>query len=174
MKKVAVLLSLVLSVGAVSVAEGRLTKRSQITTRGLGSVVVGMTRDQAERAAGKDFRLRGEPRDRCRYALPESGPRGVAFMLVDGVVARVDVSRPTVATVSGVRVGDTEGKVYRTYEGRTKTTRHKFARGGHYIEFVPRDRAERTFRVVFEIRAQKVDLIRAGRLPEVRFAEGCS
>ena len=151
----------------------RLKPTSKVSTQGLGPVRIGMTKVRAERAAGVRMRYLGGARSGCRYMRPADRGIRASFMLTRGRISRVDVSRRGIATPSGIRVGDSEASVRRRFAGRLRITRHVYS-NGYYLEFVPRDRAERNRRVIFETTRGRVGYIRAGRLPEVRYIEGCS
>ncbi len=175
MTRLVALVALALLVLAAPAGAGRerLTPDSRLSTAGLGPVEVGMTRAQAERAGG--VRLRFEPglTGECRYARPRDRGIRASFMFTGRLIARVDVSRRGIATTSGFRVGDREAAVRRRFAGRLRITRHAYT-DGWYLEYVPGDRAERNRRVIFETDGDRVTGIRAGRLPEVRYVEGCS
>ncbi len=163
---------LVLAAPALAGRE-RLTPSSRVSTAGLGPVEVGMTRAQAERAGG--VRLVGEGRLRdCSYARPRDRAIRASFMFTGRIVVRVDVRRRGIATTSGIRVGDREARVRRRFGARLRIAPHAYDPEGRYLELVPRDRAERNRRVVFETDGRRVTYIRAGRLPEVRYIEGCA
>lgn len=154
-------------------AAARLTSASKVSTQGLGPVRVGMSKARSERAAGMPMRFSGPARFGCRYMEPADRRVRASFMLTRGRVVRVDVARRGIATPSGVRVGDSEASVRRRFAGRLRVSRHEYT-DGYYLEFVPEDRAERNRRVIFETSRGRVSYIRAGRLPEVRYIEGCS
>lgn len=150
-----------------------LTTSSRVSTSGLGPVLVGMTVRQAERAGGVDLASDGQQRNGCRYVRPRDRRIAASLMVIRGRIARVDVSTRGVRTSSGFRVGDAERSVRRAFAGRLRVMRHEYIRGW-YLEFVPRDASDRNRRVVFETDGRRVTYIRAGRLPEARYIEGCS
>jgi hypothetical protein len=151
----------------------RLTSASRVSTQGLGPVHIGVSKARAERAAGMRMRFDGPARSGCRYMKPVDARVRASLMLTRGRVVRVDVARRGIATPSGVRVGDSEASVRRRFAGQLRVTRHEYT-DGYYLEFVPNDHAERNRRVIFETSRGRVSYIRAGRLPEVRYIEGCS
>lgn len=166
--------SLALLAGAP--ADARLSARSKLTTDGLGPVKVGMTLARAERAAGGRFRVnRNAGGANCFIATLRGGPRGVYFFGTEQRIATVNAGRGSrVRTPSGARVGTSEGRVKSLFPGRIRVTPHKYTKGGHYLTFVPRDKADANRRIVFETDGRKVTIIRAGRLPEVGYVEGCA
>ena len=158
-------------------AEAALSARDRLSTAGLGPVRIGMTIRQAERAAGRELEvdrnagIGGE----CFTGSFVGGPRGVYVLGTGSRVAVVGVSRGSrIRTRSGIRIGTPERVVRRRFGRRLRVTLHPYAPEGRYLIVVPRDRAERNRRVIFETDGRRVTLMRAGRLPEVRYIEGCA
>jgi len=158
----------------VTARERALTLSSRISTSGLGPVGIGLTKGQAERVARTRIDYQGEGLGNCRYAAPRNRSIRASFMLINNRVARVDVSRRGVSTPSGIRVGDSESSARRQLAGRLEISKHKYVRGGLYLEFVPRESKDSNRRVIFETDGRRITHIRAGRLPEVRYIEGCA
>lgn len=144
---------------------------STITARGFGPVVVGMTLAEAEAALHAELALvpPGEP---CSYAFVGTD-RVVALMVIDGRIARVDVQHGTVKTAEGAGIGDSEERIRALYPGRVEVLPHKYI-DGHYLTVTPAAPADSAYRIVFETDGRHVLRYRAGRLPEVRWIEGCS
>ena len=153
---------------------GKLTPRSRVSTAGLGPVKIGMTKARAERAGGVRLVRMGPALGACSYVRPRDRSIRASFMMIRGRVARVDVGRRGIRTVSGFRVGDRGRAVRKRFAGQLRVTRHEYDPKGRYLEVVPRDRSERDRRVVFETDGRRVTSIRAGRLPEARYVEGCA
>jgi hypothetical protein len=147
----------------------------RITTKGFGTVKVGMTADQASAALGVRLVL-GESFDdhgQCRFATPARNFAGVSFMMISGRIARVDVDSDAYATPSGATVGMTVQQVKAMYPGRIQVSPHAYS-DGHYLTYMPKDATDRNYRIVFETDGKRVTSIRAGRLPEVEYVEGCA
>jgi hypothetical protein len=85
-----------------------------LTLTGFGPIRVGMTVEQARRVAGAPLHQAESPNEDCYYLLVE-GDSSVAFMIREGRVARVDVSDPRHATLSGLHVGDSEERAKQVY-----------------------------------------------------------
>jgi hypothetical protein len=154
----------------------KLTEASKLGTNGLGPVLVGMTRSQAEQAAGRKFALDliTNEGSTCTYGKP-SGLDGVGFMLIDGKVARTDVWKNTqITTLRGAKIGDSEARIKSLYGSQITVKPHPYVGTGHYLVFTPKDQADREFRVIFETDGQKVTRFRSGQLPEVEYIEGCA
>jgi hypothetical protein len=154
----------------------KLTANSKVTVIGIGPMKVGMTVAEASQAAGVPLVSAGEsPTPGCEYVVPQEGPADVAFMVIDGRIARVDVwSGGRVTTPSGLGVGSTEDEIKQLFPNQIELEPHKYI-DGHYVIFVPRDRADSNYRIVFETdRTGRVTRFRSGKLPEVMWVEGCA
>jgi hypothetical protein len=156
------------------VAKAKLTNQSKVFINGIGTVKVGMTVPQAEKAAGT--KLVGDPpNNNCYYVKPQNEPKNISFMVTKGRIARVDVRQNTqITTLSGAKIGDTEAQIKSLYPGQIQVTPHEYVKNGHYLTFIPKDHADRNYRVVFETDGKLVTEFRVGKLPEVQYVEGCS
>ncbi len=140
---------------------------------GFGPIRVGMTRVQAERAAGlplsDDRAVSGAY---CYYLDFTRGVTGVAIMFTEGRIARVDVLAAGYATLSGARIGDTETRLRDLYGGRAQFSPHKYlGSSGNYVTIVS---ANGRYAVQFETHHGRITRYRAGRFPEVGLVEGCN
>ncbi|MCW5314134.1 hypothetical protein GTQ43_10055 [Nostoc sp. KVJ3] len=177
--KLLTLASLTLAVSSLTVstvvAKTKLTNQAKLFINGIGTVRVGMTVSQAVKAAG--IQLVGDtPNNSCYYVKPRNEPKNLLFMVTKGRISRVDVVRHNsqITTLKGAKIGDTEAQIKSLYPGQIKVTPHKYVQGGHYLTFIPKDRANQNYRVVFETDGKRVTQFRSGKLPEVEFVEGCS
>lgn len=162
----------------------RLSDESRLSLDGIGPVDVGMTLEQASAAAGTQIRFLPEGRavnPECDYARGVNGPEGVAFMVVNGRIRRVDVGtylpgmHPSeVRTVSGIGLGSTEDEVKRTYPGRIRVEPHPYNPDGRYLVYTPNDPALSHLGMIFETDGQRVTSFRAGEADQVSWIEGCS
>lgn len=162
-----------LTVGTV-VAKAKLTNQAKLFINGISTVRIGMTVSQAAKAAGT--KLAGDPpNNNCYYVKPQNEPKNIAFMVTKGRISRVDVRQNTqITTLKGAKIGDTEAQIKSLYPGQIQVTPHKYVQGGHYLTFIPKDRADQNYRVVFETDGKRVTEFRSGKLPEVEYVEGCS
>jgi hypothetical protein len=162
-----------LTVGT-SLAQQKLTELSPVFIDGMGPIRVGMTVAEASRAAGVRL-VRDEPLGDCSNATPQGNPRGVSFMVTGNRISRVNVyENRRVATGKLARIGDTEARIKSLYPGRIQVSQHQYVRGGHYLTFVPKDRSDRNYRLIFETDGKRVTSFRSGKLPEVEYVEGCA
>lgn len=145
-----------------------------VTDVGAGPVRYGMTAEEARRALGGRLTvLEPGENEQCYHIVPEEAPEGVAFMVVEGRIARVDVFREaSVATREGARIGDPEARILELYGPGVEVSGHRYVEGGHYLS-ATRPATDST-RFIFETDGQRVTDYRAGLLPPVRWVEGCS
>lgn len=136
---------------------------------GVSPLRIGMTGAEARKALGMPASS-AKPGE-CSY-LDTKGRSHAFVMLVRDTVVRLDVRDSSLATDAGVRVGDAESRVQELYKGRVKSEPHKYVSGGHYL-IVPSP-SDSTRQLVFETDGKRVTTWRVGRLPEVRWVEGCS
>jgi hypothetical protein len=145
-----------------------------LTEDGLGQIQIGMTLDEAVSMG----LLNDNPtmRSECDFVFPAVGagiPDGVSVMVVKRKVARIDVDTGLVTTEDGAKIGDTEDRIKSIYGDELEILPHKYIEGGHYLT-VMGDSASAGKAIVFETDGQKVTMFRSGRLPEVKWVEGCS
>jgi hypothetical protein len=141
-----------------------------VNEAGIGPIRAGMTVAQANKAVGGGFSAPPGAGDGCTYAVLTKAPKGVAVMLENGKVARVEVRSGDVATANGARIGDTELKVMALYSGKVTTTPHKYLPNGHYMTVAP---TAANNRIVFETDGSKVINYRSGQQPQVEYVERC-
>jgi hypothetical protein len=168
-------------------AQMRLTEQSKVAIDGIGPIRVGMTIAEAEKSAGVQLIERGGRAGLggCYYVEPKTGPRDLAFMITSNRgdtqmirtkdrIVRVDVYRNSrITTLSGAKIGDTEARIKALYPGLSP---HAYTghRGGRYLTLMPKDAADKNYRVVFETLNGRVTQLRSGRVPEVEYVEGCA
>ena len=163
-------------------AQAQLTENSKLALNGIGPIRVGMTVDEASESAGIKLIISGSgglDEYQCSYVQPKGEPKGIAFMVTKGRIARVDIfSNKQITTIKGAKIGDTEERIFSLYPGQIKATRHPYQglppRNGKYLTFVPKDAADKNYRIIFETANNRVMRFRSGKLPEVEAIEGCS
>jgi hypothetical protein len=141
---------------------------------GLGPVQVGMTLAEAVNMGllNENPNMKKE----CDFVFPAVGagvPDNIGVMIVKGKIARIDVDTGSVTTEDGAKIGDTEDRIKAIYDGDVQVEPHKYIPGGHYM-IVMGDSASAGKAIVFETNGKVVTNFRAGRLPEVKWVEGCS
>ena len=145
-----------------------------LSEEGLGQIQVGMTLDEAVSMGLLNENPSMNPN--CDFVFPAVGagiPEGVSVMVVKGKIARIDVDTGSVTTEDGAKIGDTEDRVKSLYGDDLKIEPHKYIDGGHYMTVLG-DSASAGKALVFETDGKRVTMFRGGRLPEVKWVEGCS
>jgi hypothetical protein len=159
---------------ALGCHRGESSEKWEVSIRGYGPIEWGMTLAEAEKAAGRPFGESDSLESGCHtIQLAGDSGKGPLFMVIDGRIARVDVTEPGIQTNHKVAVGDDEKRVQEMYAERVTVSPHKYT-DGHYLTVGPRTQADSGFELVFETDSQRVTRYRAGRLPEVEYVEGCS
>ena len=145
-----------------------------LNEEGLGQIQIGMTLDDAVNMGL--LNERPDLKVDCDFVYPAVGagvPDGVSVMVIKGKIARIDVDTGAVTTEDGARIGDTEDRIKSIYGDDVQVEPLKYIEGGHYMTVLG-DSASAGNALVFETDGKRVTRFRAGRLPEVKWVEGCS
>jgi hypothetical protein len=165
---------ILLSFSSSVLAKPKLDLQSKVQLNGIAAIRVGMTVSEATKAAKIKLVSIGETNNECYYVQPQSGLKHLSMMVVRGRVARIDINQgSSIKTLSGAGIGDSEQRISSLYHARIEVSPHQYIRG-HYLTFIPTDRVDRNYRLIFETDGRKVISYRAGRMPEVGYIEGCS
>ncbi len=152
----------------------KLTEASQLSLNRLGPVNFGMTLTEASAAAGVPIvPLSSTPNRVCDYYKPASGLSGVNFMVAKGQISRVDIESNRITTIHGAKIGDTEAKIKSLYPNQIQVSRLANSEKGKLLTVIPERASDSNFRIMFETDGQQVRRIKAGKLPEVGYIEGC-
>jgi hypothetical protein len=143
---------------------------ARLTLNALGPVRVGMTEEEARRAAAEDLADANRFTGEC-YLLALPRDPGVVFMIERGRVTRIEITDAHHRTLSGVRVGDTESDAQAAYGNQLEVTPHKYERNWHYLTLRSRDRR---YALVMETDGKRITRMRTGIVPSVEYVEGCS
>jgi hypothetical protein len=139
---------------------------------GIGPIRIGMDAGQLERAL--DRRLpdtQDASEDSCRYIEAGAKWPGTAVMLLDGRVARVDVTTRGIPTLSGALVGDLESKVLDIYGNRLRISDSDFGAGDS--KYLTMFSSDRSLGIRFETDGERVTEYYVGTGQAVQFIEGC-
>lgn len=168
-----------------------LTANSPVKLTSVGPVVVGMTLEQVAEAAGVDLTRQPDfdqavAEKNCAYVSPstipgyspppESGNKSpLAFMIVDGKLARIDILGGDFATDQGIKVGSAESAVTEAYGGGSPLPPRAFVGPPYrYLTASPKDEEDQGYKMVFESDGAKVVNYRVGKEPEVEYRQGCN
>ncbi len=145
-----------------------------VSEAGIGPVHAGMTLQEARDLLPALRTAEGSgdlATAACAYARAPSLPSGAVLLFEKGRIARVDLLTGSTRTVEGAGIGDTEARLQSLYEGRVKTTPHKYNDKGHYLTV--ESKTDSTLKIVFETDGVKVLRFRSGKTPAVEYVEGC-
>lgn len=138
---------------------------------GVGPVKIGMGLRELNAILQERFKLPTDKDDRaCFYVKPMRHPH-VAFMILDGRLARIDVDGPNISATGGVHVGDSEQRALRVYGSKLKVEESKYTGPeGHYLTLRSSDKR---YGLRFETDMGKITQFYAGTFDAVQLVEGC-
>ena len=157
----------------------------------LGPICVGMSIEQAskitnlevghyEKASLKEAkRMIKESTGHCFYLVPTQKPLAgkVEFMVTNKHISTIEINSKEIKTLSGIGIGDSEGKVKKTYKGKIKEDKlSKYDVGGgdnHNFVYVAKDKADQKYKLLIVTDGKKVTSVRSGYIEEVGYIEGC-
>lgn len=144
-----------------------------VSANGYGPATIGMTPEEASQALGRPLLpLNAEEDEACSYVFPDGDvDAAYAFMTAHGRIVRIDVDQPGLATDAGAEVGDSEADALARYP-QAEVQPHKYGDAGDHYLVIPS--ADGTRALILETWDGEVSYIRAGRLPEAAYVEGCS
>lgn len=168
-----------------------LSATSRVGLRNVGPVVVGMTIAELAKAAGVPLTRQPDfdqavAQKNCAFMSPSTIPGYVpppdsgnksplAFMIVDGKVARIDILGGSFSTAAGIKVGSSEQAVLAAYGNSSPLPpRPSIGPPYRYLTATPRQAADKNYRMVFESDGAKVVQFRVGQLPQVENKQGCT
>jgi hypothetical protein len=134
---------------------------------GWGELRFGMGRAAAEQVA--DTRIAAPAEECAMLTIGERTPEGVTWMIVGGVLVRLDVRSPALHTGEDAKVGTPAATLRRLYPDAVEAP-NKYDPEGSTWTVGPPDAAH----YVFELdRTKRVVRWRAGLPPQVDWVEGC-
>ena len=161
------LLNLLLLTGASIFAAAQFPT-ARLSMDSFGPIHVVMTLEQARDITGEDASEQFFQRD-CGFLMVHRD--GVQFMVQNGKVSRIDVIDAQHPTLSGLRVGDSEGRAHQVYEHRLEVKRHAYDDNGHYLVLRSEDKKRA---LLLETDGKFIRKMRAGLVSAVELIEGCS
>jgi hypothetical protein len=144
-----------------------------LTEEGIGPIQIGMNLSDAVNMGLLNDNPTRNPKCDWVYPAVGSGIPDVNVMVVNGKVARIDVDTGAVTTEDGGKIGDSEDRIKSIYGDDVQVEPHKYNAGWHYLTVLG-DSASAGKALVFETDGKQVTSFRGGRLPEVKWVEGCS
>ncbi|MBN4056130.1 hypothetical protein JYT20_00240 [Rhodothermus sp. AH-315-K08] len=149
-------------------------QRWEVTQESVGPIRFGMSVEEAVLAAGEELQLDEDVAGtQCVYGTVASMPPGMAVMVDEGVVARVDIGwESAVRSAANIGVGSTlaEGKTAYGDDGEVRENRYEMMQ----LEVLRPDEAGGGYGAIFEASEDTIYTWRAGLLSQVRWSEGCN
>ena len=176
-------IALLITADRSAIAQTPLTNNSRLAIDGIGPIQVGMTIAEAQAATGMRFTsghsFGRTPDWQCSYFTPANGPEGLRLMVINGEIARVDITGDSrIETLSGAGIGDSQRSVVSLYPGQIEISRHPYIGSppynGRYLTYVPQDAADRAYSLIFETSQGEVTSFRSGFRDAVAAIEGCA
>lgn len=168
-----------------------LTINSEVGLSTVGPVSIGMSIEQLAQASRvalirqPDFE-QATLEKKCAYMSPgtipgyvpppNSGNKSpIAFMIVEGKLARIDILGGEFKTRAGIKVGSSEQEVQNAFGNSSPLPPRAFIGPPYrYLTATPRQADKANFRLVFESDGAKVVQFRMGQLPQVEWKNGCN
>lgn len=146
-----------------------------ISDHGYADVEFGMSASEALAILpGYDAESYGgnDPERGCYYLSHPEDRAAPAFMVLEGIVARVDVydEAATAVTAAGIGIGASKQDVLAAYSDVTISEHPYLGSVGEYLEVTLGGGKG----LIFETYQDKVTSFRLGRYPAVSYIEGCS
>lgn len=138
-----------------------------LSLTGYGPAHLGMTIGELEQALQTRLNTQEPELEGCTYAEPQEG---MALMLQDGRLVRIDVLKPDIRTLSGATVGSSEAEIKALYPERLKKSPHVYGAGSYFTL----QSEDGRYGLRFETQDGKVTSFYVGLMQAVRLAEGCS
>ena len=142
-----------------------------ITLHGIGPLRIGLPLAELRSrfAATPEYEL--DPESDCSYWQSPAFP-GLAMMVVDGRLVRIDVDEPEYRTRSGARVGMSEREIRAMYGAQMRVEPHPYTDPlGKYLVYEARDEP---YGMIFETDNGRAISYRVGLIGAVELIEGCS
>jgi len=134
-----------------------------------GPARIGMTRKALAAALGGSLQEDDMQEEGCGY-VSERGSPGVAYMLLDGKLARIDVfGRSRVRAFAGGGIGTSKAELQKLY-GAIKVEPHFYDDTGFYLTLLSKDGR---YGIRFEIEDGHVSSYYAGLAEAIQYVEGC-
>jgi hypothetical protein len=151
-------------------AAEKLSDTSKVWLRGIGPVQVGMTIAKAEKAAGVKLE-KGYTKGDCAILSPATKSPNVKFVAIKDKIVSVHIYSPSpIKTRSNVGIDNTEQQLKAAYPNQIQLLGTPVSDGDTFriLAFVPKDKADQNYRVIFTVHLDKVQDFAAGLMPQVK------
>jgi hypothetical protein len=138
---------------------------------GTGPVKIGMSLSEMNAALHESFTMPEDKDEQACFYVEHAKRPGVAFMIQEGHVMRVDVDGSGIATAEGIKIGDSESQAFKVYGNKLKVEPHHYtAPEGHYLTVLS---SNERYGIRFETDEGKIVRFYAGRRQAIALVEGC-
>jgi hypothetical protein len=138
---------------------------------GAGPVKIGMSLSELNAALHESFSMPADKEEQACFYVEHAKYPGVAFMIQEGHVTRVDVERPGISTANGIKIGDSESRAMQIYGDRLKVEPHHYtAPEGHYLTVLS---SNGRYGIRFETDKGKIVRFYSGQRQAIAYIEGC-
>lgn len=148
----------------------QLNSQSKVLLRSIGPITFGMNIKKAEAAAGVTFRS-DDTTANCQLLTPK-GALGddMNFTAHNGEIVAVHIYSGSITTRSGVGIDTAESQLLAKYAANIQLLGTEVVDGDEFriLAFVPKDDADKDYRIIFTISNNKVLSFSAGKLPFVK------
>jgi hypothetical protein len=145
-----------------------------VTEYGIGPLRAGMTIREAAAALGGGFAAPAEGANECTWAVIPDAPHGFNVMLEKNRVVRVDVEEGTIATATGLRIGDPIEKIRSAYpDAKIEIQPNAYTDYARDVLVTPSSDPGQ-HQIIFETDGKTISRFRSGQTPQVGYVEGCS
>src|SRR3954469_7328533 len=144
---------------------------SALTENSFSSVTVGENVKSALKKLPGYVEAKLEPSDSCYYLSAPAKKPSASFMVLDGVVVRIEVhdKDQKIKTSKGVQIGSSKSEVLKKYSNVKVSPHHYTAPDGEYLEV----KLDNGLGIIFETYKNVVTEFRLGSYPAIEFVEGC-
>jgi hypothetical protein len=137
-----------------------------------------MTVDEAVEASGLEFEGELDPElsETCYYVTAGDTMKGVAFMVLEDLIQRIEIEAPSgITTRSGIGVGSSQDELVETYPDNIQDA-DEVTMAGNAMGFIPNDESDSNYRIYFLFDEDGTTIVRmhSGITPAVDFTGGCS
>ena len=178
MSRLAAVLALLVLVPASSAAARPATERPKpldgnavISFKGVGAIKLGMTIDEARKAARRGIVAGQEVTKGCRHDTVLPRRFGLSTLRFNKKIRVLYVTRTAMPTAKGIRVNDTLARLRSKYGSKLQQRGSDVSPETTIYELHGKGTREIQFSVNA---AQKITQIATGLRPEVDFSEGCA
>ena len=156
---------------ALALAAAAAPADDAVTLQGIGPLRIGLPLAELRSRFAATPEYEPDPEMNCSYWEAPAFP-GLAMMVVDDQLVRIDVNDARWRTRSGARIGMGEREIRAMYGAQMRVEPHPYTDPqGKYLVYEARDEP---YGLIFETDNGRIISYRVGRWDNVQWIEGCS